>query len=73
MDEGSHVVMSIIMREVPDDVELGNATGEMSRGSIMDRWAQVYGRPKIIRTDPDVALLSRASVDFFGEFGIQLM
>eukprot|EP00969_Alexandrium_andersonii_P090164 3981838-Alexandrium_andersonii.AAC.1 len=39
----------------------------------MDRWVQVYGRPKAIRTDPDAALLSRASVDFFGEFGIQLM
>eukprot|EP00969_Alexandrium_andersonii_P169009 7470043-Alexandrium_andersonii.AAC.1 len=66
MDEGSHVVMSIIMREVPDSEELGNATGEMLRDTIMDRWVQVYGRPKVIRTDPDAALLSRASVDFFG-------
>ena len=58
MDEGSHLVLSVVTKEVLHSVRLGNISGEMFRDSVVERWFPCFGRPKVIRVDPDGAFIS---------------
>ena len=73
MDEGSHLVISEIVKEVPCGGPLGNISGQQLRELLVETWFQVYGLPARIRADPDGALMSKESVAFFGELGVLVL
>merc|ERR1712032_894432 len=70
MDEATHLILPVIYREVEKDVEAGNVSGQMFRDSIIERWFPHYGRPNIIRADPDSGFISRETIDFFAEMKV---
>ena len=73
MDEVCHLAVFMMHHEVPELESKGNITGESLRNMLVERWFQVFGRPSVIRCDPDSALMSKESTDLCGELGVLLL
>ena len=55
VDAGSRAASVTIHRVMNTEHGLGNVTGEIMLNTLLNHWVWYYGKPDIVRTDPDGA------------------
>ena len=55
VDAGSRAASVTIQRVMDTEHGLGNVTGEIMLNTLLDHWIKYYGKPNIVRTDPEGA------------------
>ena len=55
VDAGSRAASVTIHRVTDVEHGLGNVTGEIMLAALLNHWVKYYGKPDIVRTDPEVA------------------
>ena len=71
VDVGGRAATVTVHRVMDTEHGLGNVTGEIMLNTLLNQWIKYYGKPNIVRTDPegafdirgfDVVMLPRVSV-----------
>ena len=55
VDVGSCAASVTIRRVIDTELWLGNVTGEIMLNTLLNHWIKYYGKPNVVRTDPDGA------------------
>ena len=55
VDAGSRAASVIIHSVMDTEHGLGNVTGEIMLNTLLNHWVKYYGKPDIVRTDPEGA------------------
>ena len=53
VDVGSRASSMTINRAMDVELRLGNVTGEIMLATLLNHWVKYYGKPDIVRTDPE--------------------
>ena len=53
VDAGSRAASVIIHRVMDTEHDRGNVTGEAMLNTLLNHWITYYGKPDIVRTDPE--------------------
>ena len=61
VDAGSRAASVTIHRVTDVEHGLGNVTGEIMLAALLNHWVKYYGKPDIVRTDPEVAFGDQVS------------
>lgn len=71
-DEGSRGYTTVILKEGGLGGSLGRATWVQIRAAFTSKWMQVYGRPMLIRLDPDWAFRSNEFISYMEDMGLNV-
>ena len=53
VDAGSRAASMTIHRVMDTEHGLGSVTGEIMFNTLLNHWIKYYGKPNIVRTDPE--------------------